>query len=68
MSNMLSIRQAAQRSKQDGISVTEYALRLWIRRGELPVRYAGSKALIYYPALVQFVTRGELSGGVSCDS
>lgn len=60
MSNMVSIRQAVQRSKADGIPVTEYALRLWIRKGDLPVRYAGAKALIYYPALVKFVTGGNL--------
>lgn len=56
MADMLSIRQTVERCKKDGIPVSDYALRLWIKRGELPVRYAGAKALIYYPALVQYVT------------
>lgn len=58
MADMLSIRQAVERCKRDGIPVSDYALRLWVKRGELPVRYAGAKALIYYPALVRFVTGG----------
>lgn len=58
MADMVTIREAVERTKQDGIPVSEYALRLWIRRGEFPVRRAGVKALVFYPALVKFVKGG----------
>lgn len=61
MSNMVSINQAVRRAKDDGLNVSGYALRLWIKRREFPVRYAGSKALIYYPELVRFLTGREVN-------
>ena len=56
MADVLTIRQAAARAKIEGLPVAECALRRWIRSGEFTgVRYAGSKALVYFPALVQFL-------------
>lgn len=55
MSNVVTVREAVQRAKADGLPVTEYTLRHWIRTGAIPVRSVGSKALIFYPNLVRFL-------------
>lgn len=55
MADMLTIRQAVDRAKQEGIPVSEYTLRRWIRSGAVPVRVAGSKQLLYYPNLVRYL-------------
>jgi len=50
MSNCLvgSIRQVHRRLKADGYNVSEYALRLWVKTGELPSRRIGNKFLVSY--------------------
>lgn len=55
MSNMLTIRQVVERLKADGLPLSEYALRLLVKRGKVPVRYAGQKALIYYPNVISYI-------------
>lgn len=55
MSDMLTIRQAVDRARQEGIPVSEYTLRRWVRSGAVPVRVAGSKQLLYYPNLVRYL-------------
>ena len=55
MSNMLTIRQVVERLKADGLPLSEYALRLMVMRGAIPVRYAGKKALIYYPNVISYI-------------
>lgn len=55
MSDMLTIRQAVDRARQEGIPVSEYALRRWVKSGAVPVRVAGSKQLLYYPNLVRYL-------------
>lgn len=55
MSNMLTIRQVVERLKADGLPLSEYALRLLVKRGAIPVRYAGQKALIYYPNVISYI-------------
>ena len=55
MADMLTIRQAVDRARQEGIPVSEYTLRRWIRSGAVPVRVAGSKQLLYYPNLVRYL-------------
>ena len=55
MPNMLTIRQAAERLKAEGLPVSEYWLRILVKRGEIPVRYAGAKALIYFPHIVRYL-------------
>ena len=39
MPNMLTIRQVVERLKADGLPLSEYALRLLVKRGAIPVRY-----------------------------
>ena len=54
--NVVTIREAVQRAKENGLGVSEYALRKWIKTGEIPHRIAGgSKILIYWPALERYL-------------
>lgn len=55
MPDIVTIREAVQRTKADGIPVSEYALRQWIRLGVLPVRKAGTKNLLSYSNLVSYL-------------
>ena len=55
MANMLTIRQAVNRLKEDGLPLSEYSLRLLVKRGSIPVRFVGQKALVYYPNIVSFL-------------
>ena len=50
--HLMSIREAAQ----TGI-LSEYALRMMIKRGELPAIFVGKKALINYEALCNMIAR-----------
>ena len=56
MPDVLTVREAAQRCKVEGLPVSEYTLRRWGRSGVIPTRQAGTKALIYWPRLVEFLT------------
>lgn len=56
MPNVVTVREAVQRAKADGLPVTEYTLRRWIKTGAVPVRNVGNKALIYWPNIVRFLT------------
>ncbi len=55
MPNVVTVREAVRRAKQDGFPVSEYTLRQWIRRGLIPVRKAGTKILLFYPNLVRYL-------------
>lgn len=55
MPDVVTIREAVQRAKTEGLPVAEYSLRRWIKTGAIPARKVGSKALIYYPNLVSFL-------------
>ena len=50
-----SIRDIHRRLTQDGYHVSEHALRIWIKRGELPAVYSGSKALISYANVLELL-------------
>lgn len=54
--DVLTIREAVKRAKTEGLPVSEYSLRRWIKTGVVPVRMAGAKQLLYYPQLVRFIT------------
>ncbi len=64
MADVLTIRDAVARAKADGLPVSEYTLRGWIKSGVIPVRYAGSKTLLFYPNLVRYL-RCEDGGDIS---
>ncbi|MBR3973247.1 MAG: hypothetical protein IKJ99_04790 [Oscillospiraceae bacterium] len=55
MPDIVTIRQAAARAKSDGLAISEYAIRQWVRLGVVPVRKAGSKSLLSYTNLVSFL-------------
>ena len=55
MPNVLTIREAVRRAKADGLPVSEYTIRRWIKTGAIPVRNVGSKALLFYPNLVRYL-------------
>ena len=56
MPDVLSIRETVARAKQEGLPVSEYSLRRWIRTGAVPSRQAGRTVLVFYPNLVRFIT------------
>lgn len=55
MPNVVTVREAVKRAKQDGIPISEFSLRQWIRAGAIPIRKAGTKILIFYPNLVRYL-------------
>ncbi len=55
MPNVVTIREAVERAKAEGLPISEYALRHWVRTGVVPVRKIGQKALLYYPNLVKYL-------------
>lgn len=56
MGDMLKIHEAAARAAAEGIPVSEYALRQWVRSGEIPARKAGRTILLYWPNVKGFLT------------
>lgn len=55
MADVMTIREAAARAKAEGLPVSEYTLRRWIKTGAVPARNAGSKMLLFYPNLVRYL-------------
>ena len=47
MRDVLTIREAVQRSKDEGVPVSEYTLRRWVKIGAIPTRQAGTKTVSY---------------------
>ena len=56
MADVLTIKEAVQRSKAEGIPVSEYTLRRIIKSGRVPIRQVGQKTLLFYPNLVRYLT------------
>ena len=55
MPDVLTVREAVTRCKADGLPVSEYTLRHWVRIGALPARKVGQKVLLYYTNVVRFL-------------
>lgn len=53
--DVVTIREAVQRAKEEGLPVSEYSLRRWVKSREIPVRWIGKKALIFYPSLAAYL-------------
>lgn len=51
---MRTIRQAAQE-----LNIPEFALRNWVKSGEVPAIYAGKKALVNLDRVICFLNGGE---------
>lgn len=54
--SVLTIKEAAQRAKEEGLTISVCGLRRLVKSGKIPVRKIGRKALIYYPNLIDFLT------------
>lgn len=57
-SNIVTIRQAVRRAQQEQLAISEYALRRWIKEGRIPIRHAGTRALLYYPHVAEYLRCG----------
>lgn len=57
-SDVLTIRNAVLRARSENFEISEHAVRRWIAEGSLPVRRSGNRALIYYPALLDYLRSG----------
>ena len=53
-----SIRQINRQLQKEGYNVSEYALRRWVQDGIIPSVCSGSKRLITYAHVVQYLTTG----------
>ena len=49
-------RQVVKWAQADGLPLSEYGLRLLIRQGKIPVRKIGSKNLIYYKNVMDYLS------------
>ncbi len=50
-----TIRQIHRQLLNNGYQVSECALRKWVKQGILPAVYSGSKALISYDRVIEFL-------------
>ena len=53
-----TIPQTLSRLREDGIYISENALRVWIKSGQIPANYCGKRAYIWYPHVISFLQRG----------
>jgi hypothetical protein len=55
MREIVTVREAVARAKSEGLPISEYSLREWLKSGEIPARKAGNKTLLYYPNLIKYL-------------
>ena len=55
MPDVLTIREAVQRARVEGLPLTEYTLRTWVRTGAIPTRKVGQKALLFWPNILKHI-------------
>ena len=55
-----TIPQTLRRLKAEGHHVAECAFRSWVKTGQIPARYCGQKAYIYYPNVIAFLQGGDI--------
>lgn len=58
MSNINTIREELIRCRNEGYSISERALRSWIKQGLIPSVYIGNRALVLHENVLAFL-RGE---------
>ena len=68
MPDVLTIREAVQRAKAEGMPCSEYAIRQWVKSGAIPTRKVGQKALLYFPNLVRYLQCEDGADNVSAPS
>ena len=57
--SVVTIKQAVQRAKAEGLPISEYGLRCLVKSGKIPIRRIGSKTLLFYPNLVRYLRCGD---------
>lgn len=62
MADVLTINEALKRARAENIPLPETALRRWVKNGQIPAVYAGRKAMIYWPNLMNFLQGGGNNG------
>lgn len=53
-----SIRQTVAALREEGIVISENALRVWVKKGDIPAVYSGTKAYLWYPNVIAFLKTG----------
>jgi len=53
-----TIPQTLQHLKDDGILISENALRTWVKNGSIPANYCGNRAYLWYPNVLAFLMAG----------
>lgn len=56
--DILTVRETVARLNVEGLPVSEYTLRRWLRTGQIIHRAAGKKILVYYPHVVDYLRAG----------
>ena len=56
---LATIRKTASRAKSEGLGVSEKALRAWVAEGKLAFVPSGNRRLIFWPTLMDFLTKGQ---------
>ena len=50
-----SIRAVHKALVEDGILLSEYALRMWVKEGRIPAVYSGKKAYVRYDSVLEYL-------------
>lgn len=53
------LKQTVDRLKQEGMPISEYTLRNWVRNKAIPSVRCGRKVLLFYPNVVSYIKTGE---------
>lgn len=53
-----TIPQTLKRLREEGIYITENALRTWVKTGSIPASYCGKRAYLWYPNVLAFLRKG----------
>ena len=53
--DLATIPKTLERAKAEGLCIGEAALRRWVKTGAIRAVHSGNRALIFYPALKEFL-------------
>ncbi len=56
--NLASIHNTAQRCKNEGMPISEKAIRIFVKNGKIPAIKSGTKALILWENVLTFIKEG----------
>ena len=57
-SDVATINQTLARAKAENMYIPETALRRWVKNGDVPARFSGNVAYIFWPNLLNFLKNG----------